>query len=654
SFSKGGACSSRTFLEKVFLVLLLAVFAALVAVVVVLIVEKTNDDKPVTSQDTVIKKQDATDVCLRKDCVVAAARIEQGLDYSVKPCDNLYQFACGRWMKENVIPEDKASLTTFSLLSDKIDIVIKNLLEEPQKPTDLNSIKKAKDLYASCLNVDLINKRGDKPLTDLLLKEFDGWPLTNSRWNESGFDLVRTLRKLNQHGVYTLIVLYPATDSKNSSKRILKIDQTSFGMPGQKYYLVPRNDTMLMAYEDLIYGLANLLGFANSTTARNDVKGIVDFEIDLANISVLAENRRDNNALYNPMTLAEVQGNYSQQFDFLRFVNETFSCPGVCITDLTENEVIINHSPLYFQRLMGLLEKTPKKTVANYVIWRLIFSLAVNLGDQYKGLMSSYKKTLFGTETERARFRTCGAYTSYFMSLAVGRMFIKDNFDEETRNIIDMMITGIKASFNSLVDDLDWLDAETKALAKDKNEGITSKIGYPKELLNDTYLEDFYSNLTYNKDEYFENVLKNNRIHFIQSMRHLRQPIDKEQWDFAATDVNANYHPSRNQIWIRAGILRPPFFSKTNPMSLNFGGIGTVIGHEITHGFDDEGRQYDKNGNLAQWWPQTAVDNFKTKAQCIIDQYGNFTVSQINQKLNGKNTQGENIADNGGLQQAYK
>ncbi|CAL1548798.1 unnamed protein product [Lymnaea stagnalis] len=361
------------------------------------------------------------------------------------------------------------------------------------------------------------------------------------------------------------------------------------------------------------------------------------------------------------MTLAEVQGNYSQsccfcfqQFDFVRYVNEVFMLPEIGITDVTEYEVVINQSPLYFQRLMGLLEKTPKRTVANYLVWRLIVNFIGTLGDKYKGLMNSYKKTLYGTETDRARFRRCGAYTTSEMSLAVGRMFIKDNFDTDARNVSHIMIAGLQKSFNSLLDDLDWMDAETKKVAKDKNENIASKIGYPKEVMNDTYLEEFYTNLTFNKDEYFENVLKNERESFNQLMRDLRQPVDKEKWDTPPPTVNAYYSAVKNQILFPAGILQPPFFSKTYPMSLNFGGIGVVIGHEITHGFDDRGRQYDKNGNLAQWWPQTAVDNFKIKAQCIIDQYGNFTVSQINQKLNGINTQGENIADNGGLKQAYK
>ncbi|KAH9499342.1 18S rRNA pseudouridine methyltransferase [Bulinus truncatus] len=186
------------------------------------------------------------------------------------------------------------------------------------------------------------------------------------------------------------------------------------------------------------------------------------------------------------------------------------------------------------------------------------------------------------------------------------------------------------------------------------NHFINSKIGYPEELNNDTYLEEYYSNLTFNKEMFFENIFINERESFYENLRQLRLPIDKEKWNIPPSTVNAYYSSVMNQIFFPAGILQPPFFSKTYPKSLNFGGIGVVIGHEITHGFDDRGRQYDKFGNLIQWWSPNAVEKFKVKAQCIVEQYGNFTVKEVNAKLNGVNTQGENIADNGGLKQAYK
>ncbi|KAH9504398.1 Membrane metallo-endopeptidase-like 1 [Bulinus truncatus] len=346
-----------------------------------------------------------------------------------------------------------------------------------------------------------------------------------------------------------------------------KIDQPSFGMPGQKYYLVSRNDTMLMAYENLIFSTCNLMGLANQSNATEEVKAVVDFEIKLANISVPDEQRRDRNALYNPMTLAEIQGNYSRHFNWSRYVVELLSSPEVGVTDISESEIIINQSPVYYRKLNDLLDVTPKRTVANYLIWRLVLPLLKlgALGEKYKTLLNNYNKVILGTSSERPRFRTCSTYTARFMSLAVGRMFVKDHFDMDSKTIVLNMVKGLQNSFDDLLEDLDWMDDETKKVAKDKNHFINSKIGYPEELNNDTYLEEFYSNLTFNKEMFFENIFINQRESFYKNLRQLRLPIDKAKWNTPPPTVGAKYSSDMNQIFFPAGILQPPFFSKTYP-----------------------------------------------------------------------------------------
>nr|KAI8736327.1 neprilysin-like [Biomphalaria glabrata] len=323
--------------------------------------------------------------------------------------------------------------------------------------------------------------------------------------------------------------------------------------------------------------------------------------------------------------------------------------------DFTSQEIMINQSPLYFERLTTVLTNTPKRTVANYLIWRfIIFVLKTSaLGEKYMNLLTNYNKVLFGTSSERARFRICGSYTTNVLRLAVGRMFIENNFDPDSKIIGLDMIKELQVAFDELLEDLDWMDDPTKVVAKEKNSYIAPKIGYPEEIKNDTYIEELYSKLEFDEN-FFENILIVERESYYENLRELRKPIDKEKWSIAPSTVNAFYNPLNNQILFPAGILQPPFFSKTYPKSLNFGGIGVVIGHEITHGFDDRGRLYDKYGNLAKWWSPDAENKFKAKAQCIIDQYSNFTVTDIHMKINGVNTQGENIADNGGLKQAYR
>ncbi|KAK3784347.1 hypothetical protein RRG08_053831 [Elysia crispata] len=261
---------------------------------------------------------------------------------------------------------------------------------------------------------------------------------------------------------------------------------------------------------------------------------------------------------------------------------------------------------------------------------------------------------LFGISAEMARFRLCAGYATSNLDQCVGRMFIKDNFQVEAKVTVLDMIKELHKSFNELLDDLEWMDDKTRKMAKEKNDFISPKIGYPEQVMNDTYLEERYSIFTYYRDKYFENVLENKRQAVSKNLRELRQPFDKKKWEGDPSQVNAYYNPVKNQIMFPAGILQPPFFSMTYPKSMNFGGIGFLIGHEVTHGFDDKGRQYDKYGNLVQWWAKEAEMKFKKKAQCVIDQYGNFSVPGIDMNLNGVNTQGENIADNGGLKQAFK
>ncbi|KAH9518883.1 18S rRNA pseudouridine methyltransferase, partial [Bulinus truncatus] len=277
-FTKRG----RSLLEKTLLLLLVVSLVALIAVVAALIVEKNKDHSTFpASKSPEINEE----TCFTKDCVLAAAAVDRAIEYNVDPCGNFYQFACGRWKRENVIPEDQSSLSIMENLRDQNEIIVKSLLEEPGQPNELHSIGKAKTLYSSCTNYSLINKRGDAPLKEFLLQELGGWPLIHKEWNESNFDLVSLIQKVNLHGSYIIMQFYASTDDKDSNKRILKIGQPSFGMPGQKYYLVSRNDTMLMAYENLIFSTCNLMGLANQSNATEEVKAVVDFEIQLANVS---------------------------------------------------------------------------------------------------------------------------------------------------------------------------------------------------------------------------------------------------------------------------------------------------------------------------------------------------------------------------------
>ncbi|XP_012934734.1 membrane metallo-endopeptidase-like 1 [Aplysia californica] len=647
--------------------LLFVLVLALVAVVVlaVVIVQIRDDNKDTMKETSDKNKGDKIDeekppktsdeICLTPTCITAAARILKNVDASVHPCDDFYKFACGGWLKNNEIPEDRSYYDVFSEVAADVNRKVKRILEEPPASDDLQAVTSARNLYQSCLDLDTMNNRGDQHFKDWLKANIGDSPLISTSWNEATFDLTDVVINATKQGSSLLVGIYPDVDDKNSSVHIMKIDQPGLGMPGQKYYLVPRNDTMLMAYQTFIYRVAETMGFADPATAQQDVEDIVDFEVQLAQVRIIRYLRRDAEALYNPMTLAEVHGNYSTgEFDFMRFVTSLLTAPEIGITDFTENETIINISPSYFRNFTELIRNTPKRTIANYVYWRVTMGFLGSLTQEYKDHRFEYYKVVYGVKTEEARDKMCSRYTRYQTGFAIGKIFVERHFEPEAKAMALEMIAGLQSAFDELVNELSWMDAETKRLAQEKNEVIQSKIGYPEFVRNDTYLEELYSNLTFTSDQYFENNLMIMKEGYGSWMRVLRKPVDTDAWFMSPATVNAYYYAINNEIAFPAGILQPPFFSKDFPKSLNFGGIGMVIGHEITHGFDDRGRQYDKNGNLEQWWSDSVIQNFKDKAQCIVDQYGAYVMEEADMNLNGINTQGENIADNGGLKQAFR
>ncbi|XP_064816634.1 neprilysin-like [Oncorhynchus masou masou] len=357
------------------------------------------------------------------------------------------------------------------------------------------------------------------------------------------------------------------------------------------------------------------------------------------------------------MELGVLNANFSlevdtQVFDWSYFTRKIMGTVGITVPD-TEN--VINYAPNYFRRLNPILAKYTKRVLQNYMVWRFVMNMVVGLSRQYRDTRKAFRKALYGATSEAAVWRQCVIYVNNNMDNAVGRLYVEESFSGESKELMEEMISVIREVFISNLDHLRWMDVETKKAAEEKAQAIRERIGYSDDIKNDTYLNNEYKNLSYSAEEYFENILQN--LDFVQKkrLRKLRVKVNKEEWVTGAAVVNAFYSSSKNQIVFPAGILQPPFFGKGQTKSLNFGGIGMVIGHEITHGFDDNGRNYDKDGDLKDWWTPSSTQNFVNLSKCIVDQYGSFSWDLANGlNLNGKNTLGENIADNGGIRQSYQ
>ncbi|XP_024086254.1 uncharacterized protein LOC106668396 [Cimex lectularius] len=573
-----------------------------------------------------------------------AKLMQMYMDTTVDPCEDFYQFACGRWPKLNPIPKDKGTYDTFEILRESLDNYLKNLLEQPISPNEPAAYTKAKNLYKSCINYEILEERGAQPLLDLI-DSLGGWPLLNKDWKSSNFDWIWLTGQLRRYNNDLLIAQWVGPDIKNSNEYIIHIDQTTLGLPTRDYYLQPANAVYLEAYKNYFVKIATLLG-ADYNKVTQAAEEVIQFEIDLAKITIAPDERRNLSELYQRMTVGELR-NFIPQVDWQRYLSIVFNRP----CNSTEHVVVF--AVRYIENLVALMGKTDTRTIANYLLWRFVRHRVNNLDDRFQEAKQKFYYILFGREESPPRWKNCVNQVNSNMGMAVGAMFVQKYFDESSKNDTMIMTRDIQQAFREILSKINWIDEETKHLAEEKIDAITLRIGYPDSVLVKEELDERFKDVDVDPGFYFENTLSILR-HFVRmEQAQLGSPVNKSVWDTAPAQVNAYYSRNKNQMMFPAGILQPPFYHKYFPKCLNYGGIGVVIGHEMTHGFDDKGRLFDKTGNLKTWWREIAVTNFHERAQCIIEQYGKFMVEEAGLQVDGINTQGENIADNGGIKQAF-
>uniref|UniRef100_A0A8C4DUF1 Membrane metallo-endopeptidase-like 1 n=1 Tax=Dicentrarchus labrax TaxID=13489 RepID=A0A8C4DUF1_DICLA len=551
------------------------------------------------------------------------------MDKSVKPCDNFYQYACGGWLERHVIPETSSRHSVFDILRDKLEIVLKGVLEM-ENEQDRDAIRKAKILYNSCMN-----------------ESKDAWSLE---------DTLATLTARFHKKV--LLDMYVWTDDRDSRRHIIYIDQPGLGMPSRDYYFNDGN--YKKAYLHFMVSIAKITREDRNLTQDDDrvweeMMQVLELETDIANATSPAEERQDVTVLYNKMTLGELQSTFSfNGFNWTRFIQGVLA--GVSIKVQLKEEVVVYSSP-YLEKMNDVLSRHSVRSVQNYLTWQLIIDRVNSLSRRFKDARARYRKTLYGTTVEDAWWRECVRYVQSSMENAVGALYVRETFAGESKQMVSDLIGKIQKAYVETLEELSWMDAPSKEKAREKAMAIKEHIGYPDHILQETNqkLDQEYAHLNFSEEHYFENILENLKSEAHKSLKKLREPVDPNLWIIGAAVVNAFYSPNRNQIVFPAGILQPPFFSKQQHQALNFGGIGMVIGHEITHGFDDNGRNFDKDGNMLNWWSNYSAEHFKEQSQCMVQQYGNFNWKLAGgQNVSGISTLGENIADNGGVRQAYK
>ncbi|XP_072587172.1 membrane metallo-endopeptidase-like 1 isoform X6 [Vulpes vulpes] len=669
----------RGFLEGGLLLLLLLVTGALVALG--LLYAANSRGKQLTlfpsrlcfskEEKTIVKRKpraiqepkEMGEICTTPGCVIAASRILQNMDPSREPCDDFYQYACGGWLRRHVIPETNSRYSIFDILRDELEVILKGVLENATAQ-DRPAVQKAKMLYRSCMNESVIEKRDSQPLLNIL-DVMGGWPVTMDKWNQSvgpKWELEQQLALMNtQFNRRVLIDLFIWNDDQNSSRHIIYIDQPTLGMPSREYYFNEgSNQKVREAYLQFMMSVAMMLRAdmnlpENSYLVREDMVQVLELETQLANATAPQEERHDVTALYHRMGLKELQSKFSLKgFNWTLFIQSVLS--SVKIKLLPDEEVVVYGIP-YLQNLEEIIDVYSARTMQNYLVWRLVLDRISSLSQRFKDARANYRKALYGTTVEEVRWRECVSYVNSNMESAVGSLYVREAFPGDSKDAVRELIDKVRAVFVETLDELGWMDEESKKKAQEKAMNIREQIGYPDYILEERnkHLDEEYSNLNFSEDQYFENGLQNLKAGAQRSLKKLREKVDQNLWIIGAAVVNAFYSPNRNQIVFPAGILQPPFFSKHQPQALNFGGIGMVIGHEITHGFDDNGRNFDKDGNMLDWWSNFSAQHFREQSECMVHQYGNYSWDLAdNQNVNGFSTLGENIADNGGVRQAYK
>ncbi|XP_044741561.1 endothelin-converting enzyme homolog isoform X2 [Chrysoperla carnea] len=665
--TRGSLWRTRTSLEKVLLIILACLLVITLLLTCLLTSSKNNYKIQISNinQQTIQGHQTNhgqltgadQQYCFTAPCIHASSDILKGLDQSVDPCENFYEYACNGWVKENPIPEGKPMWGTFAKLEQHNQLIVKNALAKVEEDLKSKAEKKAKIYYESCMDSeDVIEKLGAEPMINLLTK-LGGWNLTHSGFNLSKWNLQKSLQEVqNRYNMGGLFNWEVGEDDRNSSRHIIQIDQGGLTLPTRDYYLnITGHAKILDAYEEYMVKVASLLDPTITDingTIRPQVKEIIQFETRLAAIFSPAEQRRDEERMYHNMSLADLDEK-APFISWTDYFSDAFKQVG---KKITSKEIVVVYAPEYLQNLTVIIREyngTKKGQIAlsNYVMWQTVKSLTPSLSREFRDAYKPLRKVLIGSDGGEETWRYCVQETSNVLGFAVAAMFVRLNNASKPKPLAEKIISEVREAFKENLKHLDWMDAETRKAAMEKADGISDMIGYPDYILKPKQLDEKYAGLAVRRDEYFSNNIRVNQFNLKKNLEKLNQPVNKSEWGMTPHTVNAYYTPTKNQIVFPAGILQRPFFDINNPTSLNLGAMGVIMGHELTHAFDDEGREYDTKGNLNRWWKNATIERFKQKTACFRKQYDKYEIN--NKHVNGIQTLGENMADNGGLRAAY-
>jgi putative endopeptidase len=550
------------------------------------------------------------------------------MDTSVDPCADFFAYSCGAWIKKNPIPPDQTSWSVYSKLEDDNKAILREILEGAATlATDRDAVKqKIGDYYAACMDEKAINAAAIKPLQPVL----DQIQQMHSKRDIA--DIAATMISDD-----ALFRFRSDQDYKDSTQVIAELDQGGLGLPDRDYYLKTdaKSVQLRKAYVAHLQKMFELLGDKPAAAAA-EAQTVMRIETALAKGSLTRVERRDPQKLYHKMTTRQL-GALDPSFQWKTYFAKV-GLPSV--------EALNVETPEFFKTLNTELKNEALASWKTYLRWHLVNANAPFLSSDFVNAdFDFYGKTLQGAQELEPRWKRCVGYVDNDLGESLGQAYVERTFSPDAKQRAQKMVKEIEDAMGRDIDSLPWMTPITKQHALEKLHSAANKIGYP-----DKWRE--YSALTIARDDEMENVLRAREFEFHRQLAKIGKPVDRGEWQMTPPTVNAYYDPQMNDINFPAGVLQPPLFDASSDAAPNFGDTGGTIGHELTHGFDDEGRQFDAHGNLRDWWTPEDAKAFEQRASCISDQYSQYVIVD-DIKINGKLTLGEDVADLGGVILAY-
>lgn len=566
--------------------------------------------------------------------VLNAAFDINNIDQSVKPAEDFYGYVNGTWMKNNPVPESESRWTSFNELYEKNTVKLRSILENAANDKSAKSggnTQKIGDFYSSAVDSVKLNADGIAPLKD----EFERIEKISS--ND---DVIKAVGHLHSLGIPALFINYVGQDPKISTEYITQLYQGGIGMPDRDYYTEKDERTVAIqkAYKEHLVKMFVLLGDKEEVAQKN-AETVYGIETKLAEASMTNVELRDPEKQYNKKTFKELAV-LAPNINWTAYLSEAG------VTAPVENVIVCQ--PEFVKKIYRLFDfdGVSVNDWKTYLRWTLIDNTADKLSDDFVNEDFAFNETVIkGTPQLKPRWKRAMEATDASLGDALGQVFVEKYFSEESKKRVAEMVENLIAAYKERIKTRDWMSESTKTQAYAKLDKVMKKFGYPDKWRD-------YSSLTINRDSYVQNFLRANTYLFAEMINKLGKPVDRTEWGMSAPTINAYYNPSMNEIVFPAGIMQPVFFNPDADDAVNYGCMGAIIGHELTHGFDDQGAQFDADGNLKNWWTEEDLAKFKAKTDVLVKQFNNYEAIE-GMHVNGELTLGENIADLGGLTIAY-